>query len=808
MITSLQNFISTKGKFVFVLLLFLVVVSFVLYLSQGSSVFDLFPDPNRERKEFFGYDWNDPEQRRSLRVASRVAADFGAVVSPGGEALSGAEESYVQALQARMQNAFKANPEEVDQQALQSLFSYMQAWPNFPDDAKAREIARSGTYDQKFMQAVIEAKVALDGQADNWGFLPLNLNHPAINARFSEYLANLGPGMEDELNRTRSLGFVGQRHGLSGQGVESVLYDSFRTRQVEGIYRSRGYALPEEVRVDLRAVEFAWDGEVAELRADDLTFDQPTWISFEILSLPKKGDSITLNYGSKNRRFVFVDNPADANGSDRFVRIGTKPVQALSNLKESIDAEDFGLVSRSSEKNILGLAPLANRLPRKFPVVRSNSDAIKLNQLLKEDFSKYHEDRKNEAPFAEEPRTFASALIFSTQSFLVEPPAPDEARLRSYFDRNQLDFLKAPEASPTEDENGSEAEPVTMSFEEARDEVLRKITEQDKADALRDAELLARDAALELLDSLNGLGEGTKAKYPNYQELRKSTEFSSLIERSGARAQKIAFSQKEMSSQAMVLGLERRESERQNNREPLEEVRSLNDRMFFTRSIRKSRDGFVVFVLDMKTERMPGSFEKASFADLYKGLTAERASNFFSEKADQSLAALMDASDKSEMAGKVRRFGVKARSARLARAGYDAKSRVLRSRVEKLEKERNDLSSADANASGNQQSMDALDKRLVSLRKQIEVLGEERGAISRLLEKAPSMEVDGVWKELERSEDRAVFARLTGVYSLRSEESSVDDLAQRKNQIEAVRGQEVRDSLLRDLIESRLGEIR
>lgn len=50
MITALQHFISKKGKFVFILLLLLVVVSFVLYLSQGSSVFDLMSDGGREKK--------------------------------------------------------------------------------------------------------------------------------------------------------------------------------------------------------------------------------------------------------------------------------------------------------------------------------------------------------------------------------------------------------------------------------------------------------------------------------------------------------------------------------------------------------------------------------------------------------------------------------------------------------------------------------------------------------------------------------------------------------------------------------------
>ena len=82
MITAIQNFISKKGKIVFVLLLFVVVVSFVLYLAQGASVFDLLPDPNREKKEFYGHDLNDPDEMRFLSIENRVASDFGAVIPP------------------------------------------------------------------------------------------------------------------------------------------------------------------------------------------------------------------------------------------------------------------------------------------------------------------------------------------------------------------------------------------------------------------------------------------------------------------------------------------------------------------------------------------------------------------------------------------------------------------------------------------------------------------------------------------------------------------------------------------------------
>ena len=113
MITAIQHFISKKGKFVFVLLLLLVVVSFVLYLSQGSSVFDLFSDEGRDQKPFFQYDWNNPDQRRFLTVTSRAAGSLGALVSPVQEELDRASSAYMEGMQNQMQNPMQ---NEINQQ--------------------------------------------------------------------------------------------------------------------------------------------------------------------------------------------------------------------------------------------------------------------------------------------------------------------------------------------------------------------------------------------------------------------------------------------------------------------------------------------------------------------------------------------------------------------------------------------------------------------------------------------------------------------------------------------------------------------
>ena len=136
MITALQNFISKKGKFVFVLLLIVVVFSFVLYLAQGTSIFDLLPDPNREKKEFYSHDLNDPDEMRFLSIENRVASDFGAVIPPLVESMEEADKKFFESLRAQLQGALQANQDSFDRNALQRLFGFMQSWPNLPKNFK------------------------------------------------------------------------------------------------------------------------------------------------------------------------------------------------------------------------------------------------------------------------------------------------------------------------------------------------------------------------------------------------------------------------------------------------------------------------------------------------------------------------------------------------------------------------------------------------------------------------------------------------------------------------------------------------
>ena len=124
MITALQNFISKQSKVLFPVLLLVIIVSFVLYLSQGSSVFDLLPDPNREKRELYGVDLNNPDERRNVTMSNRVAADFGAIISPSAEAFEKADRQFLENLQRQIQMALQSDQENMDRNVIQHYRIY------------------------------------------------------------------------------------------------------------------------------------------------------------------------------------------------------------------------------------------------------------------------------------------------------------------------------------------------------------------------------------------------------------------------------------------------------------------------------------------------------------------------------------------------------------------------------------------------------------------------------------------------------------------------------------------------------------
>ena len=144
-----------------------------------------------------------------------------------------------------------------------------------------------------------------------------------------------------------------------------------------------------------------------------------------------------------------------------------------------------------------------------------------------------------------------------------------------------------------------------------------------------------------------------------------------------------------MNVQSMVLGLEKRSSELRNNREPLLEVESLTDTKFFTRSVRKSRNGYVVFVLDRKTEKQPAEFTSILFSTLCREYIRDQENETFNLKMDEVLSQLN--SNRDEMGDYVVKYKFEAKNQGTARASFDSRQRTISSKIEGLETKQSSL---------------------------------------------------------------------------------------------------------------------
>jgi hypothetical protein len=837
MITALQNFISKQSKVLFPVLLIVIIVSFVLYLSQGSSVFDLLPDPNREPNELYGVDLNDPDQRRLINMSNRVAADFGAIISPADDIFEKADRQFLQNMQTQLQAAFQANQENIDRNALQQMFGFMQQWPNLPRFVKVREIARSGINNFEFFESSSHSKISLDGQADSWGFLPLHLNHPRINLRFDDFLKSLDPSLKDEANRTRALQFTGQRRGFSARDTETILFSHFRAIQVDRIFNEGGLSLPKEGELDLHAEQFAWDAEALSIQLSDLNLSNPPIARVELTGNLDAKSELVINYAGIRTVFEFSEKTKDQNGTRIFVKLEEDTPSSLLALKEAVQEQHLALVS-DIEGNQLVLTPKIDELPVAKPII-SSSSAIKVQLDLEKELIAYHDENKLESVFAEPARTFATSLTFSTSDFLRIPPDPDEAIMLAYFERNKDQFSAPstdPESNSSEDLNGAKgptgleevnstegnksitdtleldllkdlggdvnnSQSIAVTFEQVRDQVRQRIIDGDRIDAERYALSDARDAALAFLDELNQLQDKLRSKYSTYPERRNSTEMSALIAKHRSKAQGFSFSDKDMPMRGAIMGLETRESERRTNRQPLQEVKSLNERGFFTRSVRKAREGYVVFLFDKFVESGPGSYATASFKDLYTGYTDKIKSEALQNHADDLLKD-MDDSPKSILQEHGTLVDVERKNATGVRSFYDKRNRSLDQELSPLQDEVTAINDAerDGNATSAQLAKKSkLEEKIAVMRDQQATLNRERSLAIRLLEACSSLSTTNKWEELERSEDEIIFARLLGVYTMRPKFLEEKVISDRVLDLEYARAEKIRSKLVEDL---------
>jgi hypothetical protein len=328
-------------------------------------------------------------------------------------------------------------------------------------------------------------------------------------------------------------------------------------------------------------------------------------------------------------------------------------------------------------------------------------------------------------------------------------------------------------------------------------------------DAEREAKGLARDASLKFLEKINSLRDQVKSKYPNFIQRRNSVELKSLLEESGGKERKISFATRDMSVQAAILGVERRESERKSNREPLEEVSMLNETLFFTQSTRTVRDGYAVFVLDRKTEKGAGEFSNASFADLYREYSTQLRSDRFTGWADETLSLLQGDGDVQKVLSRGKHITIDRKSLSALEGMYNAKNQRIQSRLSKLEEEREEISKAerDQNATALQISRKSvLDQAIDDLRIKQEGENRNRSLSIQLVNACPNLELGEGWSELERGEDTVVFVKLQDVYTLKVKQSEEEDIFTRVDEIERSRGEFDRDLILENLLKRELAK--
>jgi hypothetical protein len=852
MITALQNLISKRGKFIFIPLLLVIVVSFVLYLSQGSSVFDFLPDSQREKIEYFGHDLNDNAQMSSLNAQNRVAADFGTSIGPVGEAMEKADANFLQYMNAQLQRAFAANSQEVDRTQLQYLFQAIQSWPYQPKRLKARRIAMSGLFDAEFSRASIQSKLALDAQAEAWDFLPLRYNIPPANTYFTNWLMSIDPVLGIDSNRSEVFARVGENRNFDSRGVESILYSHFRASLVVDVYTEGGFVLKEEAEIDLRINDFAWDAEAFSLNVDDLNLSDPHLVTLSIKAFPKVGDSIDVSYSDKKRKFVFVSGAVDINASDIQVSLGKDIASLTANLIKSLEKQDFGFSVLSKSSGVFAFSPDSFRLPKSFPSFSSSSEALVFSDKISDSFAEFHEERKNDSVFAEPARTYATTMTFRSRDFLSVPPEPDEARLRTYFERNKESFdlppppppLPPPPAPPAlpaiegttsggeqgpvgeGDPNASSIQKIDfladlkpesnasekiaeVTFEDVREEVRQRIIEGDRIDAERDANDFAKEAASKFLLQLHDLSDDLNRKYASsYEQLRASPELSDLISQNNIVLGKIDFSDQEIDIRGGILGLERRESEKRSNIAPLNEVADLSKGSFYTRTIRKSRDGYIAFVLDKKTKKGPGTFSTASYSLLYREYAAQLKADAFADLADRTLAALQGDSNVSlPVVGF--KVAVEAKDSRLLRGYYEGINGRIGSRLEKMEKEREVISTSEreSNATASQLARkEVIDLEIEAIRARQAELNKESSLGQKLVDACQGLEPDGKWSELERTEDTAVFVTLKSAYFLKQGKLEASVVEERVEELQFSRAEKGRDLLLRDIIARELAQ--
>jgi hypothetical protein len=193
---------------------------------------------------------------------------------------------------------------------------------------------------------------------------------------------------------------------------------------------------------------------------------------------------------------------------------------------------------------------------------------------------------------------------------------------------------------------------------------------------------------------------------------------------------------------------------------------------------------------------------------LFQEYARQFRSDEFVKLADRTLEGLQG-DDNTSLPSLGLKVEIERRNDRLARGYFDGLNRRIGSQLEKLQKEREVISSAEreSNATKDQlERKEAIDAEIEVIREKQADVNKEMDLVMRLSKACSNLTPDGKWSELERTENSALFVRLKKVYTLRAGELDASEIEARTGDLQFARAERGRDLLLRDIISRELEE--
>ena len=435
MISWLQTLIEKRGKWLFIVLLAIVIFSFVPYISPtGSSSLDLFSDgAQRGRDQYFSYDWYDPNDQRSLTIQATVSGAFGTSPKPDQNAwLETLREVYSGQLE---QSEFQDRRSRLAMEAKIALLEIGAAWELLPVALENDAIVKAF---REFLSARVDERVGItqDGELDA--------------AKYEKVIQNLARGLGD----------------LNPNQVQAILFEDFRSKHVDAALSAAGFALPLEGELEVRGDDLLWKFEAVSIDGESFEPEPLPFASIRLRSVPEDNATLTLSYNNSTKTFTFLETlpekPAEGD-----VALGggdsddAKLLSTRDNLAVAMKKTGLGYVVTNADENGsltgfgLDLSLPSDGVPFEMPRISASSEAFSFTNELEKELMVYYEGRKEEALFMEPARTGVTALEFSYQKYLKEPSQPTETELRSYFALHPGEFSRLPAKESPLPENKS-----------------------------------------------------------------------------------------------------------------------------------------------------------------------------------------------------------------------------------------------------------------------------------------------------------------------------------------------------------------